>query len=128
MASDPTRAQEHASRPLERLRRRADFAACYDRGKRHYSEHFLVFSLAGVLPDAKTRLGLSVSRKVGGAVTRNRIKRLLREFFRLHAGTLPQKTDVVAVVKRNTGCSGLDFAQVNAEMEPLLRRMARDGT
>jgi ribonuclease P protein component len=124
MASRDLSLQENKIPQSEKLRRRADFVACYDRGKRHYSEHFLVYALAGGKPCARTRLGLTVSGKVGKAVVRNRIKRLLREFFRLHADLLPRHTDMVAVAKKNAGAAGLDLARVKAEFFPLLRRMA----
>ncbi|MDR3319561.1 MAG: ribonuclease P protein component [Desulfovibrio sp.] len=117
---------EHSVPQPEKLRRRADFLACYDRGSRHYSEHFLVFLLAGATDDAKTRLGLAVSRKVGKAVVRNRIKRLLREFFRLHANALPARADLVAVAKKNAGSDGLNLERVKMELWPLLRRIARN--
>jgi ribonuclease P protein component len=111
----------------ERLRRRADFIACYDGGKRYHSEHFLVFLLAGVPSAGKTRIGLTVSRKVGKAVVRNRVKRLLREFFRLHAGPLPARADMVTVAKKKAGSAALDLERVRAEISPLLRRMAATG-
>ncbi len=47
-----------------------------------------------------TRLGVTVSRKVGSAVIRNRIKRLIREAFRLQRHRLPQTLDLVVVAKR----------------------------
>jgi ribonuclease P protein component len=47
------------------------------------------------------RLGMSVSRKVGGAVERNRVKRLLREAFALESARMPPGTDVVVVARRD---------------------------
>ena len=107
-----------------RVRRRSEFTACYERGKRYHTEHFILF----VLPrecEGPSRTGMAVSRKVGNAVTRNRVKRLLREFFRLHMANLPSGVDVVAVAKRQAGEASLDLADVEAQFMPLLRRLAR---
>lgn len=108
-----------------RIRRRPEFAACYERGRRYHTEHFLVFVLSGERPGLGARMGMAVSRKVGKAVVRNRVKRLLREFFRLHPEALPVEADIVTVAKKHAGAAALDLSRVAAELLPLLRRLAR---
>ena len=115
-----------AERPFlprqSRIRKQAEYSACYERGRRYHTEHFLVF----VRPrenGACTRMGMAVSRKVGKAVTRNRVKRLLREFFRLHRALLPEHLDIVAVAKKHTGAADLSQDRVNAQLLPLLQRL-----
>lgn len=72
------------------------------------------------------RLGLAVSRKLGGAVRRNRIKRLVREFFRLRGPDLKLPLDVVVVPKRHVDARSLDHDAVAADLGPLLARIRRD--
>jgi len=64
----------------ERLRKRREFLGVYERGDKVQSEYFVLYILENGRP--YHRLGITVSRKIGSAVVRNRIKRHLREIFR----------------------------------------------
>ena len=61
-----------------------------------------------------TRLGLTVSRKTGNAVKRNRVKRLIREFFRLNDTCFPQGYDIVIAAKKDA--SYLDLRKITDEL------------
>lgn len=61
---------------------------------------------------------MTVSRKVGNSVKRNRIKRILREFFRLNKDEFPVSHDIVIIVKKNI--SSLKYQDVCRELEDLL--------
>jgi len=82
-------------RRKERLLKTSQFKAVYA-GRARAGDGFLVaYALANGL--AVTRLGVSVGRRVGGSVQRNRIKRLLREAFRLARAEFPAGYDIVLV-------------------------------
>ncbi len=103
--------------------KRSDFLTCYSHGTRFYSSGFIVFVWETKTPDAVWRVGIATSRKVGGAVCRNRIKRLVREFFRLYQEEIKIPFDFVVVPKKHINGKSLDFYQVEAEFKPLLQRL-----
>ncbi|CAK7071341.1 MAG: Ribonuclease P protein component [Desulfovibrio sp.] len=92
---------------------------CYDNGRRHYSRQFVVFARnredGGVW-----RFGLAVTKKTGCAVIRNRVKRVVREFFRCNQSLLCDGFDLVIVPKRTLQPRELTYAIAERELLPLL--------
>ena len=106
-----------------RLRHRQDFLRAQAQGKRLHTRHFGV-TLAP-MAEGHPRLGLVVTRRLGKAVQRNRVKRLLREFFRRHQARLPA-FDLVIMAKK--GAAALGYHQVEEELGRLLVSRARQKT
>jgi ribonuclease P protein component len=104
--------------PRRRLRKGAAFDAVFRRGTRHAGRLFLLVAAPNSL--GVHRLGLAVSRRVGGAVARNRARRLLKESFR----RLPPAAvglDLVLVAQRELVSSGQ--VEVERELRERLRRI-----
>lgn len=99
--------------PSDRLRKRFEFRRLRDLGRRVHTRSFVLLVARSDQP--RPRLGITVSRQVGNAVRRNRIKRLLREAFRLHRSLFPDSSDVVVIAK--SGCPALTLADVKHELE-----------
>jgi ribonuclease P protein component len=103
---------------VERIRRRPDFERVYSQGTRISGRFMTVFVLRTGL--SQTRLGVAATRKLGGAVVRNRAKRLARELFRRQK--IAGGYDIVIVPRREL----LDapFSRLEADYHALLRRSA----
>ena len=87
----------------QRLSRSAEFDRVYREGRSHANRYLVVYSFPREGDDEDPRLGVSVGRKVGGAVERNRVKRLLRDAFWEVADSLPDGHDFVVVARPESG-------------------------
>ena len=83
-----------------RIRKREQYQAVYHGGVRLGAKHFTVFALA-TGSGSPSRIGLTVTRKIGNAATRNRCKRMLREAVRKNWSLLPDGLDVVLHARRS---------------------------
>lgn len=93
--------QDERLRKEERLLKRREFLRTQRRGRRYVSALLVVY--AARVDRAWSRLGVTVSRKVGGAVVRNRVKRRLREAFRRNKAQLPVGYDFVWIARVGAG-------------------------
>lgn len=104
--------------PSHRLRKRREFEQVMQKGARRFTPSFIFFLKRTDL--SHPRLGVTVTKKVGNAVLRNRVKRLVREAFRLHPEVFRFPLDVVVVAKREMPAQHL--ADVVKEFRHVLRK------
>lgn len=127
----------------ERIRRRADYLRIQGGGRKLHIPSFVCFGVrpaaAASRPDAVarerepvaetenplTQLGITVSRRVGNAVVRNRVKRLVREAFRRHKADFPSGLELVLIARAEAAKVG--YAQVERELMELGRRLCGAG-
>ena len=106
--------------PSARLRNPADFAALRREGKRIATRHFR--TQFRISPDAEPRLGMAVSRRVSKrAVVRNRIRRTVRESFRLRRTTLPN-CDVLLIAQ--TSAATTTNGELRSDLEAIWNQLA----
>ena len=110
--------------PLDSIKKTADFKQVYAHGKSVSDRHFVVYAH----PNEKgaTRLGLSISRKVGNAVVRNKIRRWIKEFFRLNKPLLLWPSIDIVVVARmsaSTLVNDTKYGGVEKSLQGLVKQI-----
>ena len=130
MASQLAMTDDQRFRRRERVRRRCDYARAFAEGRRAGNNVLVIYVAENGL--AWSRLGLSVGKRVGNAVRRHYVRRMIREAFRMTKADLPQGLDIICVAKPQAGNRQSGFAR----MLPLLvtkavrrkRRVRDEGT
>ena len=95
------------------LKRNSDFQRLYRKGKSAVRPTMVVYSAAG--KKGKIRLGITASKKIGGAVSRNRAKRRIRELFRIAKDGFISGKDVCIVAR--TAIISADAAKVKKDFD-----------
>lgn len=102
-----------------RLRKRIDYKAAQEEGRKFHTPHFIILLKENTTPES--RLGITVTKKIGSATQRNRIKRLVREVFRQNRQLFPDNRDIVFIAKRGAG--SLNYQAVKNEVIQVQKTM-----
>lgn len=98
---------------------RSEFVKLSKQGKKVQDHYFVVLFMTGVSPCS--RMGITVSKRVGNAVERNRLKRLIREWFRMNKSSAGKIYDVNIIARKTA--AGLTYCQVVESLEKLFDRL-----
>lgn len=103
------------------LKNNRDFVNVYTSGKSYANRYLVIYTLKN--NSDRNRLGISVSKKVGNSVVRHRLKRLIKESYRLHEKMFNSGLDIVVIARK--GSDACDFAGIESA---LLHLMKLNGT
>ncbi|HSH34929.1 ribonuclease P protein component [Schnuerera sp.] len=82
-----------------RLRNNDDFQKVYKKGKKYWNRNLILFVMKNGLD--YSRVGFTVSKKIGNSVIRNRVKRRLKEIFRKNFNNMKEEYDIIIIPKKN---------------------------
>jgi len=105
--------------PARRIRRRREFQRVFDAGRRAHGRYLTIIAAPSPGPDS--RLGIVASKKLGGAVVRNRAKRLIREMFRTQG--CPERAVDLVIIPKTTALQ-VQPAEVISDYKTTLRRLS----
>lgn len=88
----------------ESLRKNRDFQVVFKNGKSRANKYLVLYVLENRLD--KNRIGISVSKKVGNSVIRHRVKRLIKESYRLHENMFNSGLDIVVIARESANTIG----------------------
>ena len=104
----------------ESLKKNKDFQLVYKCGKSYANKYLVMYIKEN--NTGKNRLGISVSKKVGNSVSRNRIKRLIKENYRLLEKDVKEKNSLVILWKKNVGKEQANFYTIKEDMYYILKK------
>ncbi|MBF7096083.1 ribonuclease P protein component [Alkalibacter mobilis] len=95
------------------------FRVIYEKGKSTANRNLVMYYIENQLK--MNRLGITVSKKIGNSVTRNRVKRLIKESYRLNQSMVKEGYDIIFIARK--GCEALDFHTIEGSVKHLLRKL-----
>ena len=95
----------------------SEFQAIYKNGKSYANKYLVMYVMDN--PDGKSKLGISVSKKVGNSVVRHRLARLIRETYRLNADMFNSGLNIVVIAR--VSAKGKSFAEIESAFMHLCR-------
>ncbi len=103
--------------PLERIRKKKNFLVLYRNGKRYKGKYFNLIYLSNALNFS--RMAVVVSKKIGNAVKRNKVKRWMRILFRRNKGLFTMPLDIIIIAKKEI--LELDWPQIQQEYRAAIK-------
>ena len=101
-------------RKIKTLKKNYEFKNVLSKGKFYISEHIIMYIKDN--NKSETFIGIAVSTKIGKAVRRNRIKRLIRESYRIEKNNIQKGKDIVFMWKKNSNIEGINFNIIHKEL------------
>ena len=103
---------------INRLKKRYQFNYVYKSGEHFSGEHIVLYVASSKTKNIK--VGLAVTKKIGHAVVRNRVRRRLREIIKTHIPTLKQNFNIIVVARENI--TSASFEKLSIEFMKLLKK------